>query len=865
MFASLPLWVGAVACLSLAQVITGIFSLAVGQPTPNAFPWDAALVAVAVVNLAAAVPLLLGGRSDGRALFLGAAFLASASAFSLRPIAYLSEGRFWVGALGSIQLETLLPFFMWRFVRDFPRTKRYDGRTRLAGIVISLSLGLGVILLFAAGIQFILDPSRAATPPTILDWARREGPFYWPLILGLLAWSFIYATAQAREAPLEERRRVALLFAGVAASLAPILVSNLLWWTLPQFRSFFDTPTGARVTGLMVFPTILVGPLIIAYAVLVRRALDIRLFVRKALQYALARYSLAALTAVPFIGLVAFLYANRQATLADLIAGRNGLLLAAAVLLGLIALSTRRHLLRSVDRVFFRERYDAREIMSGVVDEIRRSADAEALANLVVLEVGRALHPSETSLLLLPSGSQELSPAVGTVRPLSLQSELVRRLAEQSSPLEIDWDKPDARLTALPMTDVTWLSDGNVHLIVPVLSGNHRVIGLLLLGDRLSELPYSSEDRALLSTIANSLGLELENRRLRGGMQLTRRPPDAFAGECEECGLVGRRDALRCTECGGPVRKSAVPAVLAGKYRLQQRIGSGGMGVVYRGLDIELEREVAIKTLPRMAPGHAQRLRREARTIAALSHPHLALIYATESWHGTPLLVLEYLPGGTLSDRINRGPLPPAECIRLGVALAGVTEELHERGILHRDIKPSNIGFDGKGTLKLMDFGVSRILAASVHGGDRDKEPRAAARDLPTEVDPSTTVTYDGALVGTVLYMSPEALDGEPPSPAMDLWSIAIVLYEAMTGLHPFAAPNSTVAMSRIMASDPPDIRNLIPWAPNLVADFFKDALSHDIGRRPPTAKHLRATLQQLYETLPSRFVTSSSHGGRGR
>ena len=145
------------------------------------------------------------------------------------------------------------------------------------------------------------------------------------------------------------------------------------------------------------------------------------------------------------------------------------------------------------------------------------------------------------------------------------------------------------------------------------------------------------------------------------------------------------------------------------------------MGVVYRAVDLVLGREVAIKTLPRLGPDQAERLRKEARAMAAVTHPNLAVVHGIESWQGIPFLVEEYLGGGTLAHLISDSPPSLEEAIRLGVVLAGVLEQLHIAGIMHCDVKPGNIGFTQGGVVKLLDFGLARLL----------RDARAPA-DMPT-------------------------------------------------------------------------------------------------------------------------------------
>ncbi|MFQ5691308.1 MAG: serine/threonine-protein kinase, partial [Gemmatimonadota bacterium] len=301
----------------------------------------------------------------------------------------------------------------------------------------------------------------------------------------------------------------------------------------------------------------------------------------------------------------------------------------------------------------------------------------------------------------------------------------------------------------------------------------------------------------------------------------------------------------------------------AGKYTVLERLGEGGMGVVYRGVDLTLARDVAIKTLPRVSPAHSQRMRREARAMAAVDHANLALIFAVEFWLGTPLLVVEYLPGGTLAERLGSHPLPIPTAVHLASTLAEVAGCIHEAGIIHRDIKPSNIGYARDGTPKLLDFGLARIF--QVASGEEDRlggrmAPGASApslrgllaraRALPDE--PLGTLTAPGAVVGTLPYMSPEAVTGEPPDPSFDIWSISVLLYEAVAGRNPVGNGSPYRVLARLVEVGFPDVREFRPDAPEGLAALLRGCLALERERRPASAAELHRRLRALAGARPA-------------
>gem|GEM_PF-5978901 len=326
------------------------------------------------------------------------------------------------------------------------------------------------------------------------------------------------------------------------------------------------------------------------------------------------------------------------------------------------------------------------------------------------------------------------------------------------------------------------------------------------------------------------------------------------AYECLGCGRVFAPTQHHCPVCDQPLRRAPVPYVLLKKLRFDERIGIGGMAVVYRATDLSLGRSVAVKTLPRMSAAAAARLRREARAAAAIIHPGLASIFSVETWQGMPLLVQELLDG-TLAERIVGGPLAAREVIETGIVVAQALDALHIAGILHRDIKPSNIGFGRDGTAKLLDFGIARVTsdlrrdAHLRHPSTQELIALGADTTLSWSTEPSSSSQAD-QLVGTLSYLPPEALENASATASFDLWALAVVLYEALSGTNLFYGGSPDQLVQRILTADIPDIKRRVPTCPEPLAAFFRWGLERDPARRPKTGTLFAEGLIEVRRSL---------------
>src|ERR1039458_51977 len=279
-----------------------------------------------------------------------------------------------------------------------------------------------------------------------------------------------------------------------------------------------------------------------------------------------------------------------------------------------------------------------------------------------------------------------------------------------------------------------------------------------------------------------------------------------------------------------------------GPYEIIAPLGAGGMGEVYRALDTRLDRTVAIKILPSHLSDDAmrrQRFEREAKAVSSLNHPHICTLYDIGRQDGVDFIVMEYVEGATLAARLEKGPLPTAEVLEYGIQLASALDKAHRNGVTHRDLKPGNIMLTKSGT-KLLDFGLAKAAPPLAAGATGATLTNAAA-----QADP---VTREGAVVGTVPYMSPEQVEGGEVDARSDIFSLGAVLYEMVTGGRAFQGASDFSVASAILVKDPEPISTLQPLTPLALQRTIRVCLAKDPDARWQSAGDLCKELRWIAE-----------------
>jgi len=319
--------------------------------------------------------------------------------------------------------------------------------------------------------------------------------------------------------------------------------------------------------------------------------------------------------------------------------------------------------------------------------------------------------------------------------------------------------------------------------------------------------------------------------------------------KCPNCQAENRDDSKFCGECGTPlglgagagpdaasltktletpVRVLKTGALIAGKYRIVEEVGAGGMGVVYRAEDLKLKRSVALKFLPPHlmdAPELKERFLVEAQAAAALSHPNICTIYEVGESEDRPYIAMEYVEGVTLRDRVRKGPLEPGEAVGLIDQIAAGLGEAHGKGIIHRDVKSANIMVTAKGQAKVMDFGLAKLRGGS-------------------------SLTKSQTTVGTVAYMSPEQARGEELDQRTDIWSLGVVLYELLSGKLPFQGGHDQTLIYSILQKEPESLVKIRPSIASELEHIVFQALTKKLSDRYRTMEEFREDLAAVVEGL---------------
>jgi serine/threonine-protein kinase len=632
---------------------------------------------------------------------------------------------------------------------------------------------------------------------------------------------------------VNERRRVRWILPGSAAALLSGIGIVINYWWRPSAdvtAPIFSSPLmGAAAIVLLALPVSF------AYAILRRRLFDLTTLLRQGVRYALARRVLVSVVPVLIVGIAVDLLMQRDRPLGDVLALR-GTVYAALTGAALFAAWRREGWLASLDRRFFRERYDAQRLMRQLTAGLREAGTIGRAAPLLVGQLESALHPRFAALMIRAPGAAAFTtlasaPAGAAPQPIPDDWKVLSLARVLGASLQLSTEGDDPLTRQLPPIERRYLKDTPLELLLPVPGSAPAGEELMLvLGPKRSEEPYDADDIDLLSSAAEALTLVLERPRHET-------PAPVGLEECPACGRCYDSGTLRCPHEQQPLERALTDRLLARRYRLERRLGEGGMGKVYEASDLALERAVAVKLLRdewiRGGNG-ADRFQLEARIAAGFAHPNVVTIHDFGVSAGRGFLVMELLRGKTLRDELRtRERLAPREAFEILKGACAAVDAAHSRNLIHRDLKPENIflvAADSFRVVKVLDFGLARSVATGTPGA----------------------FATASALLGTPPYMAPEQLRGDEPSDGWDVWALSVIAYELVTGMLPFTSVRSlvTVGAGSLPATSPapawPD-----PPAERLRGElaalrpFFEASLSLDARSRPASVRRLLAAFDE--------------------
>jgi hypothetical protein len=694
------------------------------------------------------------------------------------------------------------------------------------------------VLLYLPCLLFILIPSVIyfffnASRPLLLTWSTTMGLY---LLAGFAVLTLSYFRAQ-----LTDKRRIRL----IALATAIVCIANMT--DLAVLRPL-------NLSGdwqfLLARLTTIVMPFVIAYAVVRHKVIPVSFVIRRGLQYLLAKNALRLLLVLPILGIIWNILANPSRPLDEiLLRNSTGFYILLALAIALLLL-VRFGLREWIDRKFFREQYDQEKVLRELTDAVKESDTLSKLSRLVSSKIEAALHPTSVYLFfrddaqnsdfsLGHSSTANGRDSTESSANLKLAAEATILRFMQRARMAIEF--PGKETDDLPDGERRWLRAINANLLVPMHGTDGKLAGFFSLGEKLSEIPYTSRDKELLETLANQIALVHENLSLKDRVRREQKIKTEILSrfdegqinllkECPVCGRCFDRDAIRCSDDRAELTFTLpVERTIERRYRLEKLLGRGGMGAVYEATDTRINRSVALKILSGASFGNRDALRRferEAQTAGRLQHRNIVTVfdYGTLSTEGS-FLVMELVRGDSLKRILEReGKLARQTVLEWFSQILDGVEAAHKAGIVHRDLKPDNVLVSardaGETRLCILDFGLARL-----------REPDVAS---------TSSVTVPGTIMGTFGYMSPEQLRGERANEQSDLFAVGVMIYESLHGERPFRATSYQEALRTVaMSSD-------LVFETDEEATFFRRCLAPEANARFASAGEMKRALSDL-------------------
>ena len=789
-----------------------------------------ALVGLAFFICGAALALL---RPQDPQVRLAGAFLMSVGFVTLM-MTLQSTFTFLVGWERKVHY-LVVPLSIWimplsyHFFSRFPvwRSPGLAWRTiqwlLYAVFILVIWPAFGIIIYLGVGVSDAATQFMVAHPSLYMTACQIAGRPFAVYTIVCFVLSLVVTARNYRRLPdPDSRRRIQWVIAGLMVAVIPF-VGLTFAFSVAGWGSERSYNTYSPLS----FLAMLCIPVSIGASVWKDQLFDIRVLVRRGLQYLFARTALRILLALPIALLAISILSNPNRTLAQILTQGSGWLNIVLVVAIAATLRWRRPLQTWLDRRFFREDYQQEQVLLHLIDEVRQRDSLAEISQLVGARLDSVLHPTSLHIFYRERGDSDfVSGGSATGSTPQQQISAPQILSAQQTLARLTADSPAQRLSQqqalirmlegsksirdfpsdfmeLPADERGWLENLDVRLVVPITGTRDRLAGVLLLGLRMSDEPYSATDRRLLEGIAAQIGLVYENQHLRERVRLETDVRRGVLGRLEDRGVSLLKECPTCRACydsttdrceqDGAELMLTLPVerTLDGKYRLERALGRGGFGVVYEATDLRLQRRVAAKVMMGSSFGDVTALRRferEARAAARIDHRHITRVHDYGCvGSGGAYLIMELVAGRTWREELKSfKAIAPARAAEWFRQLLEGLQFAHNMGIVHRDLKPENVMIveaQGSGDeLKIMDFGLAKVLG----GGTGISE----------------SLTEAGAVMGTFGYIAPEVFTGGPIDERADIFAIGVMVVETFVGARPFDGQTQHEILSSLLHSE---------------------------------------------------------------
>jgi hypothetical protein len=687
-------------------------------------------------------------------------------------------------SLGPLEMATSY-HFCYRFPPGIPEGKLWTYFRNF------LYASAGAATIVYTGIRLAI----LADWETPLRFLAKNSDFLWQLhrsvdvlmVVSLALISILIIRNHLRIHEVNQRRKLRWVMFGSLIGVFPLMLLSI---TKLLFNSIQVNPgfTQQCFSFLAITSnlTIILIPLSIGLAIIKHRLFDIHVVVRQGLRYLFAKNVLRILLYLPAAIVIYTIAVNRNQKVTDVLFS-NALYIVLTIA-ALVGLKFRNRFSDWLDRKFFREAYNSENILVSMIDEIKNFNSISEISKWVTLQLDSALHPKQIHVFYRRKERSDLALGYSSGshnRSLSIpQNYQFLRVAESIAAAH---QFPSKETSELPEEEKIWLQETGTSLFVPMNDSEKRLVGLLLLGEKKSEEPYTSQDRKMLEALGSQIAVICENLLLKERVDYDSRIRTEVLSrlqgekrnilkECPKCGKCYDTNETVCSEDHLELALTLpVDRVVDSKYRLDKLLGRGGMGAVYQATDLRLNRIVAIKLLIGSMFGDRLALRRferEAQASARLNHPNITTVYDFGAIEGEgAYLVMEFLQGFTLRAYLKQsGNVHPTIVAEWFQQILEGMKTAHKNGIVHRDLKPENIFISRneqkENIVKILDFGLAKMKFQSA-----------------VETD---SLTKPGTVLGTLSYMSPEQIGGSEIDERSDIFSIGVMVIETLTGKQAF-------------------------------------------------------------------------------